>query len=419
MFKPEFTTSPLEFSIRGPVFHCVCRRRRVTLRLMKRFHSLTGRATLFLLFMWFMWFLNFTTRTMFSPVLPIIEDEFGITHARATSIFLFTSLGYAPSVFFSSVYARVLGHRKTLIVSLLLLGLASLAIPFLHVFHLFYAVALVTGVAAGMYIPSVIPLLTEYYEESNWGKVIAVHDSAGQFSIAATPFIALLILLFFPWRAIFVVLGIGLWCSAALFYLVSAEIHATGSRRYFQPELLKNKPLWAIAIVWMFMAGSTMGTYHVAPLYLTKELGMSIERANAVFGMSRIGGVFVGIASGFLVDRFRAKKLVIALVIATGIVTGLVALKDVRWVKAFLFAQAAISAGFFPLALVHVSRVFEADLRGQAVGFLITLGVIGVGVMPFFLGLSGDLVSFRFGFVMLGAITALSAGLLCFVKELR
>jgi len=386
---------------------------------MKRFRSLTGRATLFLLFMWFAWFLNFTTRTIFAPVLPLIEDEFGIAHARATSIVLLTSLAYAPSVFFSSVYARVLGHRKALIISLLLLGLACLAIPFVHVFDLFYAVALVAGVAAGMYIPSVIPLLTEYYEESNWGKVIAVHDSAGQVSIAATPFLALLILLFFPWRAIFVFVGIGLWCSAVLFYLVSTEVHVEGSRRYFQPELLKNRPLWAIAIVWMFMAGSTMGTYHVAPLYLTKELGMSIERANAVFGMSRIGGVIVGIASGFLVDRFRARKLVIALVIVTGIFTALIALKDVRWVKVFLFMQATISAGFFPLALVHVSRLFEAESRGQAVGFLITLGVTGVGVMPYFLGLCGDLVSFRLGFAILGAITALSAGLLCFLKEMR
>jgi NNP family nitrate/nitrite transporter-like MFS transporter len=247
--------------------------------------------------MWFMWFLNFTTRSIFSPVLPIVEDEFGITHARATSIFLFSSLGYAPTVFFSSVYARVLGHRKVIVISLLILGLASLAVPFVRVFNLFYAVAFVIGFAGGMYIPSVIPLLTEYYEERNWGKVIAVHDSAGQVSIAATPFVALLILMFFPWRAIFAVLGIGLWCSAALFYLMSTEVHVAGSHRYFQPGLLKNKPLWAIGIAWMCMAGSTMGTYHVVPLYLTKELGMSVGTANAVFGMSRIGGAIVGISS--------------------------------------------------------------------------------------------------------------------------
>lgn len=383
---------------------------------MTRFRSLTGKALLFLLFMWFVWFLNFTTRSIFSPVLPIVEDEFGITHARATSIFLFVSLGYAPSVFFSTIYARIFGQRRAVLISIVVLGLACLVIPFTHLFSVFYVVGLAIGLSAGMYIPSVIPLLTDYYKEGDWGKVIAIHDSAGQFAITITPFIALLILLLFSWRAIFTCLGAGLLCSAVLFYCVSTEGHAARARGYFDPKLLASRPLWAIGTVWMCMAGATMGMYHVAPLYLTKELGMNVERANVLFGLSRIGGAVVGIASGFLVDRFRGRRLVVALTLATGLFTALVALKDLRWVMIFLFAQATISAGFFPLALVHVSRLFEAHSRGQAVGFLFTFGVVGVGVMPYLLGLSGDLVSFRLGFVLLGAVTASSAVLLHSLK---
>ncbi len=386
---------------------------------MKRFGTFTGKAILFLLFIWFVWFLNLTTRSILSPVLPIVEDEFGITHARATSIFVFTSLGYAPSVFFSSVWARLLGHRKTVAFSLLLLGLATLTIPLVHVFNLFYVVTFVSGVAAGMYIPSAIPLLTEYYEPRNWGKVIAFHDSGAALSVAITPFIALFLLLFVQWRGIFVVFGIGLCCCAALFYLASEETHLSASHRYLHFDLLKDRSLWAIAVVWMFMAGCTMGLYNVAPLYLTKELGLSVERANVIFGVSRLGGAAVGIASGFLVDRIRARSVVFSLVLATGLFTALVALKDVWSVEIFLSLQATVSVGFYPLALVHVSRMFEAELRGQAVGFIITFGVIGIGVIPYFLGLSGDLVSFRVGFVLLGIVTALCSGLLYFVKELR
>jgi len=51
-----------------------------------------------------------------------------------------------------------------------------------------------------------------------------------------------------------------------------------------------------------------------------------------------------------------------------------------------------------PLSLVAVSKMFERETRGQAVGFIVTLGVIGTAVIPYFLGLSGDLVSFRLGF---------------------
>jgi MFS family permease len=159
--------------------------------------------------------------------------------------------------------------------------------------------------------------------------------------------------------------------------------------------------------MWTFMAGSTMGLYYVAPLYLTKELGLTVQRANAIFGISRIGGAIVGISSGFLVDRFGSRKLVLPMVVITGLLTALVAVKDVWWTQVFLFAQAAVSAGFYPMALVSVSRMYDAESRGQAVGFMITLGVIGLALFPYLLGVSGDLISFRVGFVALGVLTAL------------
>jgi hypothetical protein len=45
--------------------------------------------------------------------------------------------------------------------------------------------------------------------------------------------------------------------------------------------------------------------------------------------------------------------------------------------------------------------------------------VIGLSVIPYLLGLSGDLISFRVGFLLLGVVTVLSSGLLYFVRELR
>jgi MFS transporter, NNP family, nitrate/nitrite transporter len=386
---------------------------------MKRFRSLTGKAILFLLFMWFIWMLNFTTRSILSPVLPLVEDEFGVTHARATSLFIFTALGYAPTVFFSSVYTKILGPRKSVMLSMVLLGLICLAIPLVKLFDLFYVITFILGIGAGLYIPAAIPLLTEYYEEREWGKVIAVHDSGAQISIAVTPFLALLLLLFLPWRGIFLVIGFALLCCAALFWACSEETHSSGSRKYFRWELLKSKPLWIIALMWTFMAGSTMGLYYVAPLYLTKELGLTVQRANAMFGISRIGGAIVGISSGFLVDRFGSRKLVLPLVVVTGLLTALVAVKDVWWTQVFLFAQAAVSAGFYPIALVRVSRMYDAESRGQAVGLMITLGVVGLALFPYLLGVAGDLISFRVGFVALGGLTMLSAGLLRFLKEQR
>jgi len=42
--------------------------------------------------------MNFTTRTIFPPILPLIEDEFATTMPRASSIFIFISSGYSLSL---------------------------------------------------------------------------------------------------------------------------------------------------------------------------------------------------------------------------------------------------------------------------------------------------------------------------------
>ncbi len=270
-----------------------------------------------------------------------------------------------------------------------------------------------------MYLPAAIPLLTEYYDQQLWGRVIAVHDSGAVLSMAAVPFIALILLHLLPWRYMLVAIGAAFCVVAVIFYLVSEEVRVRGKITYFPGQVLKSRALWYIGTVWMFMAGATMGLYFVVPLYLSKELSLSIEYANALFGVSRIGAAVIGITAGFLVDRFRARKIIFGAVLLTGIFTMLVAVRDVRWLKIFLFIQASVAAAFPPVSLVAISRMFESEARGQAVGFVVTLGVIGTAFMPYFLGLCGDLVSFRLGFLLLGIVTALSSGLLYFVKELK
>jgi NNP family nitrate/nitrite transporter-like MFS transporter len=384
-----------------------------------RFHALKGKALVFLLFIWSLWFMNFMARAILSPVLPLIEDEFGVLHARATSIFLFIGMGYAFSVFFSGVYARILGPKKSVCMSLTILGLTFLAISLVRTFDLFYPIGIVLGLATGMYLPAAIPLLTDYYDQGQWGKVISIHDSGAALSMSATPFIAVILLLFLPWRGMLVVIAIIYFLVAIVFYAVTEDVRVGTKITYFPGHVLKAKAIWYLGVIWIFMAGATMGLYFVVPLYLAKELSLTIEHANTVFGVSRIGAAVVGITAGFLVDRFRAKRILFFLVLTTGIFTALVAVRDLRWIKVFLFLQATVAAGFPPISLVAISKMFERETRGQAVGLIVTLGVIGTAVIPYFLGLSGDLVSFRLGFLLLGIVTVLSSGLLCFVKELE
>ncbi|HOD75931.1 MAG TPA: MFS transporter, partial [Syntrophorhabdaceae bacterium] len=171
---------------------------------MARFEEFRGKALVFLLFLLFVWFVSFSIRIVFSPILPLVEDEFGVHHAKASAIFTFLSAGYGLSVILSGLLSGRVGYKRTIVLSLSLLSILAFLIPAVHTFYLLYFFAFFLGFAHGMYIPSAIPLITEYYTEKNWGKAIAIHDTGASLAIFATPLVVLFLLHFFPWRGIFV-----------------------------------------------------------------------------------------------------------------------------------------------------------------------------------------------------------------------
>jgi MFS family permease len=386
----------------------------------QRFTALTGKGLGLLLFIWFLWFMSFTTRTIFSPILPLLENEFGVSHARASSIFMSFSTGYSLSVFFAGFFASHLGAKKSVLLSIGLSVVVFLLIPFVHIFELFYLLTFMLGTAAGMYLPSMIPLLTDYYAENVWGRVIAMHDSGAPISVFCAPFIALAILAFFPWRGIFVVLAVIFAACGVVFYFLTEERKFVRGKYAFPASLWRRKELWCLGTVAVFMGGSSLGLFYVIPLYLVQELSMPAGYANAILGISRIGGVVVAIGAGFVVDRFSLKKTMLTVTLVTGLFTILLALGGVAWIKSLLFIQASFVTGYFPTMFVSVSRLFGPETRGQATGILLTLAaVFGTGLIPYLLGVSGDLVSFRFGIFLLGALTTLSSGLILLLKDLR
>lgn len=386
---------------------------------MKKFGSLRGKAFLFLVFIWFVWFMTFTARSILSPVLPLIEDEFVVSHAKATSIFTVNGIGYTLSLFLSGTFASLLGPRKSILLATVVSGVALLLFPLVRIFEFYYVLAFVLGMSLGVYMPSVIPLITDYYEERLWSNAIAIHGSAPSVSIFLTPFVAVAILAFFPWRAVFILPGLVFLVCAVIFYFVTDDVTLGKEKNYFLGSLFRQRPIWAMGIVWIFAAGANIGLYFVIPLFLVKELSLDMDYANTIFGLSRLGGAILTIVAGFFVDRFSLKRACFVLVLATGILTMLLGVSGARWVPVSLFLQACISPTVFPVGYVAVAKMFSKEQRGQATGFVITIGMIGTGLVPYLLGLSGDYWSFRVGIFVLGILTALSSGLFYTLKELE
>jgi len=386
----------------------------------ERHSELKGKALLFLLFLWILWFLNVSARTIFSPILPLIEDEFMIRHARASSIFIFQSMGYAISVCFAGFYSGRFGYKRSIALSLAITSFALFLLSFVKTFSTFYLFSFILGLASGIYLPSVLPFITEYFVENKWGKSIAIHDSAASISIFSTPLVILFSLHFCTWRGVLEVFAVVLLISAVIFYSISDEIKIRHSQKIRLGNLFKTRFLWIAIIIWVFAAGANIGVYFIVPLYLTKELSLSIGSANSILGMSRLGGIGVAVLCGFLIDRFNLKKLMFAMLFLAGICTILTGVVPAGFIGFSLFFQAIFMAGFFPAALVTVTKMFSSETRSVAIGIILAFSVIfGGGLVPYLLGFAGDFLSFRFGISLLGILVSLSSLLIFSLKELK
>lgn len=369
---------------------------------------------LLLLLFWSLWFLNFSTRTVISPLLPIIEDELAISHALAGSIFSFLSIGYTITLLLSGFLSPRIGYKWSIVLGFSILMTAVFCLKYATTYPSFAAVCLFIGLGAGIYLPSAIPLLTAIFGRDNWGKAIAFHETAASFSILSIPLLTAVALRFFHWRALFFILSAACLIVVISFWMFSTDPRPQKEKRAPLSRILRGRNFWIMAILWIFAASNSLGLYNMIPLFLVKEKGMYLETANTIFGLSRCGGFFVVILAGFLVDRYGVKKILFLVLLTTGLTTvGLALAQTVPVLVAMLILQATACAGFFPVALVAISKLTKFNERSIFTGTTIAIGVVvGLGLTPFVLGAVADAWNFQIGILVLGVLTGLSCILL-------
>lgn len=361
---------------------------------------------------WCLWYLNFSTRTIFSPILPLIEDGLLLSHGKAGGLFISLSIGYSLSLLAVGRLTLTWGYKKVVAIGFLGIGLVFIGFQFLESYLSFHLLFFLLGLGTGTYIPSILPIITETYEPRNWGKAIGFHDSAASFSIFTIPIVIAYGLQFFPYKILLLFLGIIALIFPLFFWKVSVEPkkeplkHGEGFK-----DLFKRRMVWIMILLWILSSGSSMGVYSILPLYLIKERGVEFELANNLLGISRAGGMAVPLLIGFLVDRYGYRAILFLSLLLTGLSTiGLSIATSLSLIFIFLVFQAFLSLGFFPVALVTISKLASISNRSMMLGVIMSIGVgFGMGLIPFLLGWTADLLNFRVGIFYLGILTTFSS----------
>ena len=374
-----------------------------------------------LLIFWSLWFLNFSVRMSFSPLLPIIEGELAISHALAGSLFSFMAVGSTISVFMSGWVSKHIGYKRSILFGFIALALVSLCLRFAHTYYFFAGCAFLIGLAAGIYLPCVVPLITSIVSRVNWGKAISFHETAASFSFLAVPILVALTIRLYHWQSFFIMLGGACALVIIFFWVFAPDPRPQEEKRSRYATVLRRPDFWVITIIWIMAAIATAGIYTITPLFLVTEKGMQVEMANTIFGVSRIGGVFATILVGFVLDRYSIKKILFAILFITGLSTAGMALAQVLWLLVgMLVIQATVSMVFFPAAITAISSITPPEERTTFIGTTIAISALFCfGVVPVGLGAVADKWNFQIGILAMGVLTILSCALIRRLKELK
>ena len=352
-------------------------------------------------------FLNFLARIILSPLLPTIENDLGVGHGEAGSLFLLISIGYFISLLLSGFVASRLTHRGTIIFSATAIGIALVGISLSSSLLAIRLGLLMLGLAAGLYIPSGLATITSLVSPNQWGKALAIHELAPNLSTVAAPLISEALLQWFSWRGILILLG-GASVIAGLIFTrfgSGGEFPGKAPGADAFKTLAAMPAFWIMTVLFALAISGSLGVYAMLPLYLVSERGFDRYWANTLVALSRVSGLGMAFLAGWATDRFGPRRIMAVVFLLTGIMTAMMGVVPGDWIIIIVFLHPMLAVCFFPAGLAALSCIGSPSSRNVAVSFTIPLAFLfGAGAIPTGIGMMGDVGSFALGLVVVGAL---------------
>ncbi len=371
-----------------------------------------------ILYLTLIFFLTFISRYIFSPLLPTISADLGISAGQAGSIFLISSLGFMIGAVTSGFVSSKINHRGTLILSIFCVSIMLIICVTMTSLATIRLAMLIIGIAAGFNLPSITAIITAIVSRPDWGKALAVQQLAPPSSLILGPLLVVFILHWFHWR--FLMGGIAVFVFLmAITLLISriGDFPGDAPKVKLARFILAQRSFWILIVLFSLGMGGQLGVYTMMPLYLITEKGIDAETANTLVGISQISALFMTFFSGWVTDRIGEKKAIALFLLSSGVVTLFLGLLSGTWLKVMVFLQPALIACYFPPGFAALSRIVQPDYRSLATSWVTPSAlVLGGGLLPTALGYMGEVYSIGTGITLAGILIIIGFPLAFFLK---
>lgn len=366
---------------------------------------------------------------MVGKIAPAIAQDFGITPAGMTMVFLLQQIGLALGSFFISPLADYFGRRRTLVISSIIFGLLTILTAFSTSILMLAVLRGVSGLFLAGVLPIAVALLSEFTPKQRRSSFIAVGMAGYSLGNAAGAGVALLVP-DFGWESGFWIGGLMPLLLAPFMMMslpeslafrvtrnpqdpiiaktvkrISPATILTGEERFFssadkskaaKPHVLDVfRHGRARSSVIIFSACTlSMGTIALLaawlPSFFQQMAGIPIQRFAIAAVIGFLGGMAGMLTIGYLMDRIRPTRLLPCYFIGYG--AGLLILGHVPFGSLFfiplLFSISFFQGGGQAGLNMLMAQIYPTSIRSTGIGWAGGAGRIGGVILPLFGGLA-------------------------------
>jgi sugar phosphate permease len=355
--------------------------------------------------LWGISFFNYADRQAINSVLPLLQNELGLSLPQLGLLSSAFAWVYGFSGFFAGFVVDRISRKKAILGGLYAWSVICISTAFSQGFRALFVLRAAEGLGETIYYPASMSMVSDYHGEKTRSRAIGVHQTSVYAGTIAGGFFAGLIGQYYGWRWSFVVFGgLGILLGFVLNRFlreprrgqVDSAPTAEASLTFRQFLALLRRTPTMLCLTGAFACSNFVALVLLAwmPKYLYDQFHMSL----AVAGLTatvfvQLASVLGSLAGGWLADFLRARTPGGRILVqAAGVLCGapFVAFCGItRSVPSLILALTAwgFCKGVYDANIfASLFDVVRPEARGTAAGFINSMGWIGGGWAPVAVG---------------------------------
>lgn len=320
-------------------------------------------------------------------LLPSIITKFGMEMSKAGSLFMVMTFGMLGGSILFGPLADRFGYRWILVLSTLLISLGFYGIAVAGGMTALVGALLAIGLGGGVVNGGTNSLVADIYPENRGGglSLLGVFFGVGAFG---TPFLLGSLLDLYTYESLMAALA---WTMAAplLFFALVHYPEPKQAEGFPVREALKltrEKPLLLFGAILFMQSGLEMTMGGWTSTYLEQEIGMQGSRAVLFLSFYWAGMMVARTGLGKLLGRIGSYKILYGSLSISllGAILMISALSQNLAIAGITLLGVGLAAGF-PVILGLVGDRYT-HLSGTAFSLVLTIGLTGGMIVPWFIG---------------------------------